>query len=232
MSSSWQPAWPVPDTVTSSHQRPLLNHTHRAFGHHSTQLEEHRCSQTTTTTFTTIYARNAETSCLPSATFNHSVAMYPVTHGATFSTDKYVQYICYVGDRLTRIPQALNKNPSILVGLSADQSSAPVGINPVCGIPLVGQDGSLANIANVIACALSMLVVALLILRTGRRKAAVGEFSLSLHISSPVPFFLLVPFNPAHWRSSHNDLPQMSLGLANSSLGLERDTFLLACLVL
>ncbi len=62
----------------------------------------------------------------------------------------------------------------MLTAESSDPTTAPVGINPKCGIPLVGVDGSLANIANILACGLSCLVVALLVWLTGRRKAAVG----------------------------------------------------------
>ncbi|KAF8886725.1 chitin synthase III catalytic subunit [Infundibulicybe gibba] len=55
---------------------------------------------------------------------------------------------------------------------TTNSSIAPVGINPECGIPRAGQDGSLANIANILACALSICFVAALIYLTNRRKAA------------------------------------------------------------
>lgn len=72
--------------------------------------------------------------------------------------------------------------PTILQGSSADPKVAPVGVNPECGILLVGADGSLANIANIIACGLSIILVLYLIFVTGRRKAAVGrsEFRIFL----------------------------------------------------
>lgn len=54
-----------------------------------------------------------------------------------------------------------------------------MGINPECGIPKAGEGGSLGNIANMIACGLSMIVIATLIFITTRRRAAVGV-SLSI----------------------------------------------------
>ena len=66
--------------------------------------------------------------------------------------------------------------PSVLAGgPSANPKTAPVGVNQVCGIPFVGTDGSLANIANIIACGLSIIFVLYLVVVTSRRKAAVGE---------------------------------------------------------
>ena len=52
---------------------------------------------------------------------------------------------------------------NILTGVSSNSQSAPVGVNPNCGIPRVGNNGSLANIANIIACGLSIFVVGALI---------------------------------------------------------------------
>ena len=72
--------------------------------------------------------------------------------------------------------QVQHHGSSLLTGLSANASSAPVGVNPECGILRVGHDGSLANIANIIACGLSMIFTLLLIVWTTRRRAAVGEF--------------------------------------------------------
>ncbi|KAI0737470.1 chitin synthase III catalytic subunit [Daedaleopsis nitida] len=71
---------------------------------------------------------------------------------------------------------------STLVGVSADPASAPVGVNPECGIPRVGHDGSLANIANIIASGLSFLFVALLIVLTTRRRAAVGRVEFRIFL--------------------------------------------------
>ncbi|PIL26885.1 hypothetical protein GSI_11065 [Ganoderma sinense ZZ0214-1] len=69
--------------------------------------------------------------------------------------------------------QVLHHNASLLTGISANSSSAPVGVNPECGILRVGHDGSLANIANIIACGFSMIFTLLLIVWTTRRRAAV-----------------------------------------------------------
>ncbi|KAI0360287.1 hypothetical protein OH77DRAFT_1393422 [Trametes cingulata] len=87
--------------------------------------------------------------------------------------------------------QLQHHNASALTGASANASSAPVGINPECGIELVGHDGSLANIANIIACALSMIVVVLLVIWTSRRRAAVGRVEFRLFL---VLYFLTLPF--------------------------------------
>lgn len=70
---------------------------------------------------------------------------------------------------------------STLSGLSSDRSSAPIGINPECGIPLVGHtnslttSSSLGNIADIIVCGVSIFVILALILWTSKRKAAVGK---------------------------------------------------------
>jgi len=85
-----------------------------------------------------------------------------------------------------------NSNLShLLTGLSTNSTSAPVGINPSCGIERVGNDGSVGNIANIVACALSMVVVVGLILLTERRKAAVGRVELRNML---VLYFLTLPF--------------------------------------
>jgi hypothetical protein len=76
--------------------------------------------------------------------------------------------------------QLLKTSPSVLTGVSSDSNSAPVGVNPQCGIPKVGSGGSLGNIANIIACVLSIGVVAVLIYFTGRRKAAVGRVEIRI----------------------------------------------------
>ena len=59
-------------------------------------------------------------------------------------------------------------------------SSAPMGINPECGIPKLGNDGSLGNIANIVVCAVSILLVLGLIVMAHRRKAAVGRTELQI----------------------------------------------------
>ena len=48
-----------------------------------------------------------------------------------------------------------NGDRDVLTGLSQNQVSAPVGINPECGTLRVGQNGSLGNIANIVVCGLS-----------------------------------------------------------------------------
>jgi len=86
----------------------------------------------------------------------------------------------------------LQKNsPTSLTGVSANATIAPVGINPDCGALKAGEDGSLGNIANMIACGLSMIVIALLIIITTRRRAAVGrsEFRVLLLL-----YFISLPF--------------------------------------
>lgn len=73
--------------------------------------------------------------------------------------------------------------------MSANPNTAPVGVNPTCGIPLAGADGSIANIANIIVCALSIVFTGFLIWGVSRRRAAVGEC-------------LLLPFDTlysCHW---------------------------------
>jgi len=66
----------------------------------------------------------------------------------------------------------------ILVGASANTISAPVGVNPKCGIPPSGFEGSIGNIANLVACILSIAVTLWLIYRCNFRKAAVGRIEL------------------------------------------------------
>lgn len=79
----------------------------------------------------------------------------------------------------------------LLTGLSANATTAPVGINPSCGIKRVGSDGSIGNIANIVVCAISMIVVVGLIFQTERRKAAVGRVELRNML---VLYFLTLPF--------------------------------------
>jgi hypothetical protein len=76
-------------------------------------------------------------------------------------------------------------------GLSQNPASAPVGVNPECGIYKVNTNGSLGNIANIIACGLSIFVVGALIYLTGRRKAAVGRVELRIFF---ILYFLTLPF--------------------------------------
>ena len=67
-----------------------------------------------------------------------------------------------------------NGDRDVLTGLSQNQVSAPVGINPECGTLRVGQNGSLGNIANIVVCGLSFFFTLALLYLTNRRKAAVG----------------------------------------------------------
>ncbi|PFH46761.1 hypothetical protein AMATHDRAFT_77532 [Amanita thiersii Skay4041] len=82
-------------------------------------------------------------------------------------------------------------SPDSLTGLSSDSQSAPVGINPQCGIPRVGHDGSVANVANIAVCAASIIFVALLIFFCNRRKAAVGRIELRTFL---ILYLLTLPF--------------------------------------
>lgn len=79
---------------------------------------------------------------------------------------------------IDHLDQVLENDASLLTGLSANPATAPVGVNPECGIHLVQTNGSLGNIANIIACGLSVFVVVSLIVFSSRRKAAVGMFSI------------------------------------------------------
>jgi len=78
--------------------------------------------------------------------------------------------------------QVLENDDSLLTGLSANPATAPVGVNPQCGIPLVQTNGSLGNIANIIACGLSVFVVVALVVFSSRRKAAVGRSELRIFL--------------------------------------------------
>lgn len=81
---------------------------------------------------------------------------------------------------------------SVLKGLSADKSVAPVGIDPQCGIALVGKTlpgddyQSITNVAQIVASGVSLLVVLSLIWGVTRRRAAVGrlEFRYFLFLYS------------------------------------------------
>ncbi|TFK66163.1 hypothetical protein BDN72DRAFT_823786 [Pluteus cervinus] len=63
----------------------------------------------------------------------------------------------------------------LLTGVSADSSTAPVGVNPHCGIPRAGHEKSLGNIVNLLVCFFSIVFVVVLVHRTNRRKNAVGR---------------------------------------------------------
>lgn len=74
--------------------------------------------------------------------------------------------------------QLLDRSRETLQGASVDPDAAPVGVNPQCGIPRLGHDGSISNVANIAACGVSILVVLALIFLCSRRKAAVGRWEL------------------------------------------------------
>ncbi|KIM69368.1 hypothetical protein SCLCIDRAFT_103250 [Scleroderma citrinum Foug A] len=76
--------------------------------------------------------------------------------------------------------QLLHNDPLDLTGLSANETTAPVGVNPQCGIPNIKAHGSLGNIANIIACGISVFIVLWLIVLAGRRKAAVGRTEIRI----------------------------------------------------
>jgi len=83
-----------------------------------------------------------------------------------------------VGHKSDQSSQLLRNAPLDLVGVSSNATSAPVGVNPQCGIPRIGTESSIGNIANIVTCVISMFVVAALIFFTSKRKAAVGKFNL------------------------------------------------------
>ncbi|KAF9264772.1 hypothetical protein L218DRAFT_972373 [Marasmius fiardii PR-910] len=84
-----------------------------------------------------------------------------------------------------------NQTFPLLQGLSSNSVTAPVGINPTCGIERVGQNGSLGNIANIILCGLSVFVIIGLIMLVGRRKAAVGRVEFRFFL---ILYLLTLPF--------------------------------------
>jgi hypothetical protein len=86
--------------------------------------------------------------------------------------------------------QLLKNSPSTLTGASAGRNSAPVGVNPHCGILKAGIDGSVGNIADIVACALCMAFVAALIQMSSRRKAAVGRVELRIFL---IIYFITLP---------------------------------------
>ncbi|KAK7685113.1 hypothetical protein QCA50_011952 [Cerrena zonata] len=86
--------------------------------------------------------------------------------------------------------QIQHHQSSVFTSVSSNPATAPVGINPTCGIPFVGSNGSLANIANIVACALSIFVVGALIFLTSRRRAAVGRVEFRIFL---VLYWLTLP---------------------------------------
>jgi len=88
--------------------------------------------------------------------------------------------------------QLLRESSSTLKGLSVPTSSAPVGVNPTCGIPHLGSDGSIGNVANIAACGVSVIIVAALIFLCNRRQAAVGRVELRTFLTL---YLLTLPLN-------------------------------------
>lgn len=93
--------------------------------------------------------------------------------------------------------QLQREAPDVLTGLSANSSSAPVGVDPVCGIPRVNFSNeltngatSISNVANIAVCGASFIFVAVLIFLCGRRKAAVGRVELRLFL---IAYLLTLP---------------------------------------
>jgi len=111
------------------------------------------------------------------------------------------------------IHQLVHHSPSTLQPVSSNLVSAPVGVNPVCGIPRINQPGrngegtSLGNIANIIACGLSFFFVIYLIFRVGRRRAAVGRVEFRIFL------FLYLISLPLNLISTGSLLEQNSKGL-------------------
>ncbi|THH26624.1 hypothetical protein EUX98_g7563 [Antrodiella citrinella] len=76
--------------------------------------------------------------------------------------------------------QVNDTDPSVFTSNSFNAATAGVGVNPDCAIPFVGTDGSLANIANIIACALSIAFTIYLVWGVIRRRAAVGRLEFCI----------------------------------------------------
>ncbi|KZO99427.1 hypothetical protein CALVIDRAFT_380762 [Calocera viscosa TUFC12733] len=70
------------------------------------------------------------------------------------------------------------QDTSNAINLANLVSAAPVGVNVECGIPRLHTGNSLGNIANIVACGLSVIVALFLAVSTSRRKAAVGRIEL------------------------------------------------------
>ncbi|THH03733.1 hypothetical protein EW145_g6050 [Phellinidium pouzarii] len=139
------------------------------------------------------------------------VAVLPVEAAASaldfiesFSIANIGSFWALCGPRYCLLPriirillQLLDKSNISLTGFSFDSSSAPVGVNPECGIPRVNHTNSfttsksLGNIANIVLCGVSIFFVLALIIWTSRRKAAVGRSELRIFL---VFYLLTLPF--------------------------------------
>jgi len=124
-------------------------------------------------------------------TFNLFVHLLPVTLGVIFSIVRSASCSSILPNSHPFFPQLLRLSPQTLTGVSSSTISAPVGVNPQCGIPRVGYDGSVGNVANIVVCGISILFVIYLIYLCNRRKAAVGtclaNFSSSSSYINPSP---------------------------------------------
>lgn len=97
--------------------------------------------------------------------------------------------------------QLFTDNREILTQYGFDQDVSGVGVNPQCAIPQAtagagaGQNGGggsgLGNIANVIACGVSIIFIIFLVARCSRRKAAVGRVELRAFL---ILYLLTLPF--------------------------------------
>lgn len=116
--------------------------------------------------------------------------LHQVTHGVTSSTDRCVDSALSPSALRSKYFSQLQRvDPNALTGVSKDPNTAPVGIDPTCGIPRTGPGGSLGNIANIVVCALSFWLVVGLLFRCNRRKEAVGTFPRRFHFVG-----FLIPF--------------------------------------
>lgn len=94
--------------------------------------------------------------------------------------------------------QILRTNSDLLVDDSSNATTAGVGVNPTCFIAPTFTTSTdaptphLGNIANIIACALSLIVTLGLIYLAHRRKAAVGRVELRTLL---MVYALSLPFN-------------------------------------
>ncbi|CCM00455.1 uncharacterized protein FIBRA_02488 [Fibroporia radiculosa] len=87
--------------------------------------------------------------------------------------------------------QLEDNDRSVLVSISADPASAPVGVNPYCGTLRLGHDHSSGNVANIVVCAVSIVFVGWLLFLARRRKAAVGRIEFCQFLTL---YFLTLPF--------------------------------------
>lgn len=73
--------------------------------------------------------------------------------------------------------------PSVLIGASANDHIAPVGINVECGILRAGANGSVGNIPNIVTSAGCMIFVLGPFLATIKRKGAAGRIEFGVFLA-------------------------------------------------